>query len=177
MSETARMKMRMTVLAVLMAVTPQIRATIHRALRPDDFEVVWAADAAEAVEASAKRRPDLVLLDLKPPLQGGWVEFDSLRAANPSALMVVLAEHGAAHDRDMTDAKMTVVEKPFDAPALEDALNAMLFSTGSRTTCLTKGGDAGGASMEAGKFRESLLARHDAPLALGPSYRHWGINE
>ena len=73
--------------------------------------------------------------------------------------------------------KMTVVEKPFDAPALADALNAMLISAGSSTLFFTKGGDAGGASMEAGKFREGLPARHDTPLALGPSYRHWGINE
>lgn len=45
------------------------------------------------------------------------------------------------------------------------------------TPLFAKAGEAGGARVDAEKFRESLFTRHDAPLALPPSYRHWGINE
>lgn len=156
------MKMRITVLAALMAVTPQIRATVNRALRPDDFEIVWAADASEAVEASAMRRPDLVLLDLDQRLESSRGNLESLRAANPNAPVILIAEPGAKLGRDLGEGKMAIVEKPFGATMLSNAVNALLDSA---------------TSLDSEKFRQDLLTRRDAPLALPPSYRHWGINE
>ena len=174
----ASMKMRMTVLAALMAVTPQMRATIHRAFRPDDFEVVWAMDTAEAVKASARQRPDLVLLDLNRPLDGAWGNFENLRAVNPDTPVILVAEPGATHDKRFTDRNVVVVEKPIGSATLKDSVNVLLkLSPDSLTPLFAKAGEAGGARVDAERVRASLFTRHDAPPALSPSYRHWGINE
>ncbi len=170
--------MRMTVLAVLMAATPHTRATINRALRPDDFEVVWAANASEAMEVSAQRRPDLVLLDLNQPVHRAWRDFESLRAANPDAPVVLLLERGTAHDRSVGDKTVAVVQKPVGPAALADAVNGLLNSPESVTASVSQEADLfGGPNTEAGKLWESLLARRDTPLALPPLNRYWGINE
>jgi DNA-binding response OmpR family regulator len=172
------MKMRMIVLAVLMTVAPQTRATINRALRHDDFEVVWAVDTTTALEASTRRRPDLVLVDLNQPLESAWENLENLKAANPNAPVVLLAEPGATHNKDLANMQVTVVEKPFGAAALADAVNALLnVPHGSGTLLFGQDADVPGVSTEPERLRENLLARRDAPLAMPPSYRHWGINE
>jgi two-component system cell cycle response regulator len=43
------------------------RRGLNLRLRANDFETVLAADAAQAVSAAKKDRPDLVLLDLRLP--------------------------------------------------------------------------------------------------------------
>src|SRR5262245_6882237 len=137
------MKMRMTVLAMLMAVTPQMRATVNRALRPQDFEVVWAIDASAAREASASCRPDLVLLDLNQPVQSAWENLENLRAVHPGVPVVALVERGAMYEGNLADTRLALIEKPVGATELAGAVNDLLnVSTGSST--------------DAEKFRESL---------------------
>ncbi len=165
------MKMKMTVLALLMAVAPQTRATIHRAFRASDYEIVWAGNPAEAAEASARCQPGLVLLDLNQTLLGGLGVVEQMRFLNPDAPLVVLSEPGFVPPPGVTDNSTAVLHKPVEPEALVDAANVLLLTA----TKAEPEPDVG--LSESQRFVELLTARHDMPCALGPSYRNWGINE
>jgi len=161
-----------------MAVTPQTRAVIRRALRPADYEIVWTANASEAVEASARYRPDLLLLDLDPPLRRTWRIFERLRTANPDVPVVVLTEHKSAYDGALPEHGGAVLQKPVGAAVLADTVNSLLRrEMGGTAPSVTQRGDLRNVTTESEVFRAMLLERYRAPYAFSPSYRHWGINE
>lgn len=59
-----------------------------------DFEVVGAAsDGAEAVELTAKKSPDLVLMDLKMPGMNGIEATRQIRARHPEVKVLVLTTY------------------------------------------------------------------------------------
>jgi DNA-binding response OmpR family regulator len=172
------MKMKTTVLALMMAVTPQTRATIHRALRPDDFDIVWSTTPSEAIQLSTRHHPSLVLLDLDQPLYKGWIVLKDLRTLNPSVPVVVLADHASSHDKGTADNGIAVLKKPLCPTVLADAANSLL--TGGATSALPvawKEAEFWDQAVDAERFREMLLERHNTPFAFASVYHHWGINE
>ncbi len=169
------MKMKMTVLALVMAITPQTRAAIYRAFRPDEFELVWAATPSEALEASTRRPPGLVLLDLDQPVPARQVILENLRRLNPSAPMVVLADHSAAQDEALADQKVAILYKPFGAGVLADAANVLLkVPSNNSVPPVGKDADVWGAKTNSERTREMLLARYHTPFEFTPSYRQRG---
>jgi diguanylate cyclase (GGDEF)-like protein len=72
---------------------PAIRLTVAALLgRQDGIEVVGeAGDAAEAIELTARRRPDLVLLDFDMPGGGGVRAAVEIREASPTTRIVALS--------------------------------------------------------------------------------------
>ena len=172
------MKMKITVLALLVAVTPQSRATINRAFRPDDFDILWTANPFEAVEASARNRPGLLLLDLNQPLHKGWGIFERLRAANPGAPVVVLSDYESIYDQAVANRKGAVLRKPVGMATLTETVNALLKAP-SPSTALEGNRDAepGVVITESERFRAELLVRYNAPYEFPAPHRHWGINE
>ena len=172
------MKMKFTVLAMLVAATPHTRATINRAFRPDSFEIVWTANPSEAVEASTRARPDLLLLDLNQPLRKGWGTFEDLRRVNPGAPAVVLAEHESIYDLAVANRKGAVLQKPLGVARLVETVNMLMKrpSTGAGPEG-KKDARSDDAIIRADRFRAELLERCNAPYALPDPYRYWGINE
>ena len=72
------------------------------AARQDDLELVGEAeDATQAIELTARRRPDVVLLDFDMPGGGGVAAATAIREANPTTRIVALsadASQGAQYD-------------------------------------------------------------------------------
>lgn len=172
------MKVKLTVLALAMAVTPQTRATIHRAFRAEDFEIVWTHTPAEAIEASAFREPELVVLDLGRSLQTGEGILDGLRTINPGAPVVVLAEPSTPRPSELAREGVALLQKPVEAAELATAAGMLLKASALPT--LRQTGSIPALSKEVRDselFRQMLQVRYDAPFDLAPSYRHWGINE
>lgn len=65
----------------------------------DDFEVVaQAADGVEAAELAERLRPDLVVLDLRMPRLDGVGATTAIRAAVPTARIVVLTTYESDDD-------------------------------------------------------------------------------
>jgi diguanylate cyclase (GGDEF)-like protein len=82
---------------------PAIRLVLSALIaRHDDLELVGEAeDAAEAIELAARRRPDVVVLDVDMPGGGGVTAATAIREANPTARIVALsadASQGAQYD-------------------------------------------------------------------------------
>ena len=170
--------MTKTVLTLLIAVTPQTRATVSRAFRPTDFEIVWTANAFEAVEASARCRPDLLLLDLAEPLQGGWGILERLRTANPNAPVVVLTESKPEFDEALSNNAGAVLQKPVEAATLADTVSSLLSLPPAGVAPVSSAKkDHGAVIAESERFRDLLLLRYNTPYAMPPSHRGWGINE
>jgi DNA-binding response OmpR family regulator len=168
-------------LALVVAVAPQTRATISRALRaarPGEIEIVWAADTTEAVEAATRRRPDLMLLDVSQPPKEGWGVFERLRKVNPGAPVVVLSDYPSIYDVAFANGNGAVLQKPIGVAELADTVTGLLKIPAA--TPARNGSEDSGfqeAREAAERFRAELLERYNTPYAFSPTYRHWGINE
>ena len=76
-----------------------IRADLSALLCSEGFEVVCAADGAEALaHLRAGARPAVILLDLMMPLMNGW-EFRAEQLRDPS-LEVGIVVGGSRHDEE-----------------------------------------------------------------------------
>jgi DNA-binding NarL/FixJ family response regulator len=70
---------------------PGIRTMIARLLAEGGYDVIGQADdATVALEIVADLQPDVVTLDVSMPGMSGLVALPSLRAALPSAIIVML---------------------------------------------------------------------------------------
>jgi two-component system chemotaxis response regulator CheY len=82
---------------------PAIRLVMSALVaRQDDLELVGEAeDATQAIELTARRRPDVVVLDVDMPGGGGVKAATAIREANPTTRIVALsadASQGAQYD-------------------------------------------------------------------------------
>lgn len=67
-----------------------VRTMLKHMLRASEFEVVAeASDAAEALEAYAQAKPDLVLMDIIMPDVSGIEALRQLKALDPQAKVVM----------------------------------------------------------------------------------------
>lgn len=102
---------------------------LTKTLQSKGFAVASAYDGREAMAAVRKRRPDLVLLDLKMPEMDGYQVIQRLKTddATKDIPIVVVTAHRL--DRERTDLlKLTAaqVSKPFSAEHLVERLESML---------------------------------------------------
>ena len=96
-----------------------IRRLIHAALARNDYAIVEAENAREAVERLRVERPDIVLLDLGLPDRDGLELVPLFKQQSDTTLIVVSA-------RDATDQKVAALDlgaddyltKPFDTDEL-----------------------------------------------------------
>jgi len=77
---------------------PAIQRVVHTNLTGHGFRVDTAATGQEALDASTRVRPDLVLLDLGLPDMDGLDVIRAIRARG-STPIVVLSARGAEHDK------------------------------------------------------------------------------
>ena len=82
---------------VLVDDTPDVRALVRRALeRSGGLQIVAeAGDGAAGVEAARQHQPDAVLLDIAMPVMDGLEALPLIRAACPSATVIMLSGFGA----------------------------------------------------------------------------------
>lgn len=96
-----------------------IRRLIHAALARNDYAIVEAENAREAIEQLRVERPDIVLLDLGLPDRDGLELVSLFKQQSDTTLIVVSA-------RDATDQKVAALDlgaddyltKPFDTDEL-----------------------------------------------------------
>jgi two-component system, OmpR family, KDP operon response regulator KdpE len=106
---------------------PQILRALRINLTARQYDVVTAADGAQALAAAREDRPDIVVLDLGLPDIDGVEVIHDLRTWTPVPI-VVLSGRVDSHDKiDALDAGADdYVTKPFSAPELLARLRAAL---------------------------------------------------
>jgi CheY-like chemotaxis protein len=93
-------------------------------LLEEDYEVVTAADGAAGIEAAARERPDLILMDLSLPVVDGWEATRRLKARPETAMIPVIALTAHAMQGDEERARACGCDDYLTKPIDEDALFA-----------------------------------------------------
>ena len=105
-----------------------VRDSLRRSLEFNDFEVVTAADGAEALAVIGNVEPDVVVMDVMMPRLDGLETTKALRAAGNNIPILVLTARDAVADRvDGLDAGGDdYLTKPFALEELLARLRALL---------------------------------------------------
>ena len=112
---------------------PNILISLEFLMKREGYEVTVARDGQEALDAVARERPDLVLLDVMMPKKTGFDVCQALRAdeANRDVRIVMLTAKG----RDTDVAKGTALganaymTKPFSTKELVAKVRELLQAT------------------------------------------------
>ena len=68
-----------------------LREALAETLRQEGFAVRAAADGSQALEAFARKRPDVVLLDVKMPVMDGYEACRAIRVSNREIPIIFLS--------------------------------------------------------------------------------------
>jgi two-component system chemotaxis response regulator CheY len=101
-----------------------MRTKASRLLTQEGYEVVEAADGAEAVEKYRAEKPDLVLMDITMPVLNGIGSLKAIKAIDPEAKVIMVTALG---QRSMVLESIRAgardfVMKPFQADKLIEAV-------------------------------------------------------
>ena len=91
-------------------------------LLEDEYEVVTAADGAAGIEAAARHRPDLILMDLSLPGIDGWEATRRLKARPETEAIPVIALTAHAMQGDEERARSCGCDDYLTKPIDEDRL-------------------------------------------------------
>jgi len=103
---------------------------LSRRLQRRDYDVVRAADGAQAVDMAQTEAPNLILMDMNLPIMDGWEATRQIRARPGGAAIpiIVLTAHAMSGDREKAlqagcDDYHT---KPVELPQLLTQIEALL---------------------------------------------------
>jgi CheY-like chemotaxis protein len=93
-------------------------------LLEDEYEILTAADGAAGIEAAARERPDLILMDLSLPGVDGWEATRRLKAQTATEAIPVIALTAHAMQGDEERARACGCDDYLTKPIDEDQLFA-----------------------------------------------------
>ncbi|MFO7534388.1 MAG: response regulator [Kiritimatiellia bacterium] len=98
---------------------PHILLLLAARLKANHYAVIAASNAEQALRAAHEEMPDLLLLDIRMPGEGGMSLFESLALSKPTAAIPVifLTAYPQENMRDKVLAMGTAdfIAKPFNA--------------------------------------------------------------
>jgi two-component system cell cycle response regulator DivK len=96
---------------------PDNRQIIRDMLAPTDYEITEAEDGQQALEAIAKQRPDLILMDIQLPIIDGYTATRRIKADPALRSIPIIAVTSYALDGEAKVAKQAgcddYVPKPY----------------------------------------------------------------
>ena len=95
-------------------------------LLEEDYQIVTAVDGAAGIEAAARERPDLILMDLSLPGVDGWEATRRLKARPETEAIPVIALTAHAMQGDEERARACGCDDYLTKPIDEDQLFAKL---------------------------------------------------
>lgn len=104
----------------------QIRESLAKLLRAEDYEVVLAADGREGVEKFNAGRIDLLLLDLNLPGHSGWDVFGTLTSLNPFVPIIIITGRNQQYELATGAGVGALMEKPLNVPLLLQTVKELL---------------------------------------------------
>ena len=106
------------------------RDMLSRRLVRKGYEVVCAVDGAEGVAMATSESPDLILMDMSLPVMDGWEATRTLKAADATRAIPVIALTAHAMDGDEQKARDAGCDdydtKPIELPRLLAKIESLL---------------------------------------------------
>ncbi len=119
------MSERMTILIV--EDDEKILKALSARLLANDFEVVVAMDAMNAMSQAARHKPDLVLLDISMPAGNGITVARNIQKnatlSNTRVIFMTASKDPAFKSEAMELEPVAYLEKPFESKELLDAVH------------------------------------------------------
>ncbi|MHB1308093.1 MAG: response regulator [Limisphaerales bacterium] len=143
-----------------------IRESLAKVLSSEGYEVRVAEDGRQALMDYQPNRTDLVLLDLKMPVQNGWDALDQMIALNPHQAIIIMTGRSPQSSWAGLTGTGALIEKPIDMSGLLDCMKRVLSEPRS--------------DREKRVQIQHRMARFSRPFpSSGPreGYRWGGINE
>ena len=111
--------------------TPSIRNTLSILLAEEGHTVRLAANGEEALAEYAKRRPDMLLLDIMMPKKNGYKVLKQIRQNDPSLPIIFLSAKGSSADiaQGLNLGSDDYLPKPFDRNVLISRIRAVFRRT------------------------------------------------
>ncbi len=103
-----------------------VRRMVSRVLEGAGYAVLLARTGREAVHHFRSGAPDLVLLDLKMPDQGGWEVFDRISQLGLTTPVMVLTAWSNQQERALQKGIDALMEKPLDLSLLLQTIDQLL---------------------------------------------------
>jgi CheY-like chemotaxis protein len=97
---------------------PQIRASLHKMLQAEGYEVLLAADGREGIGIIGADAIDLLLLDVSLPDMSGWQVFGTLAAINPFVPTIIITGKDDQSDLMVLSGAVALIEKPINVSRL-----------------------------------------------------------
>lgn len=115
-----------------------IRNLLDTLLSRKGYEVVLASNGKKGLELFRRKRPDVVVLDLKMPQMNGLTVLQQVRQLNPTQPVVILTGAGTAEAEQQVRALGVTeyVEKEFSLHRLGDALKRLLNTPNAEMTTM-----------------------------------------
>ena len=106
------------------------RDMLSRRLLSKGYEVVCAVDGGEGVAMATSESPDLILMDMSLPVMDGWEATRTLKAAEATRAIPVIALTAHAMDGDEQKARDAGCDdydtKPIELPRLLAKIESLL---------------------------------------------------
>lgn len=111
--------------------TPSIRNTLSILLAEEGHTVRLAANGEEALAEYAKRRPDMLLLDIMMPKKNGHRVLKQIRQNDPTLPIIFLSAKGSPADiaQGLNLGSDDYLPKPFDRAVLLSRIRAVFRRT------------------------------------------------
>ena len=111
--------------------TPSVRNTLSILLAEEGHTVRLAANGEEALAEYAKRRPDMLLLDIMMPKKNGYKVLKQIRQNDPSLPIIFLSAKGSSADiaQGLNLGSDDYLSKPFDRAVLISRIRAVFRRT------------------------------------------------
>jgi CheY-like chemotaxis protein len=105
-----------------------VRSLLRNTLPEMEFEIVEAADGAEALTQITAEAPDLILLDWRMPGMGGSSVLDAVKVRYPDLPVIVLTAEIAERHRALAESLKVdaFLTKPFSPLELLDTVERLL---------------------------------------------------
>jgi len=103
-----------------------VRGLLRRVIAGEGYAVETAADGAQALQIAARRKIDLVLLDLNLPAQSGWDTFERLTRADPAVAVIIITARTGQLLTAQGAGVAALLEKPLDFPTLLRTISLVL---------------------------------------------------
>jgi DNA-binding response OmpR family regulator len=103
-----------------------VRKSLGRVLKDAGYDVMEAADGAEAVQQFKTGQIDLLLLDISLPIRSGWDTFENITSKAPVFPIIVITGDDNQYDIAVAARVGVLMEKPLDVARLLKTIQEML---------------------------------------------------